>query len=203
MSKRILILFVVCVCGVGAWWQWHRVTPQAHSVVPVSAHIHTVSRSTVAAATSSVSKVSPPKSTLHTASSVEKLYQTQRFHFSLLYPDSLQVQEQISPEGTLTVGFENKDARDPRGFQVYVQPYDLTEVTPARFQADEPSGVYKDPQSVTIDGASGEAFYSVDANLGDTREVWFINKGLLYEVTTPKPLEAWFRDILGTWQFVE
>lgn len=43
---------------------------------------------------------------------------------------------------------------------------------------------------------------SKDAVLGDTREVWFIRNGYLYEVTTLKPLEGWLQDIVQTWKFI-
>jgi hypothetical protein len=37
--------------------------------------------------------------------------------------------------------------------------------------------------------------------MGDTREVWFIKGGFLYEVTTYKQLDTWLAQILQTWQF--
>ncbi len=113
------------------------------------------------------------------------------------------MQEHVDAEGVLTVAFQGTDVSDLKGFQVYVQPYTLKEVTADRFQKDEPSGVRKNIQAVTIDGTTGVAFDGADATLGETDEVWFIHKGLLYEATSPKSLEAWFQNILQTWQFVE
>jgi hypothetical protein len=37
--------------------------------------------------------------------------------------------------------------------------------------------------------------------MGDTREVWFIHGGFLYEVTTYKQLDSWLAPIMQTWQF--
>ena len=34
--------------------------------------------------------------------------------------------------------------------------------------------------------------------MGDTREIWFINAGLLYEATTYKQLATWLTPILQT-----
>ena len=192
------IAFVVAVIGVGAFFLVHH-TRSDQSVFPVRA-IDVVSTSTVQTQTATSTHMAVPARTVPPG---EKEYRIQRFHFSLLYPDTLQVQEHINDDGTLTVVFENADTTNPQGFQVFVQPYNLKEITPERFKKDEPSGVRLDAQPVTLDGATGVAFYSKDVSLGDTREVWFIHKGLLYEVDTPKALEAWFRDILGTWQFVE
>ncbi len=131
---------------------------------------------------------------------VFKEYHSARFHFSIFYPEELEVKK--SPVGqTLTVTFDTTH-EDAKGFEIFVQAYNLPKITNKRFLKDAPSGVQKNPQAVTISCVSGEAFYSTDANLGDTHEVWFLNKGLLYEASTPKPLEAWFREILQTWQFI-
>lgn len=45
-------------------------------------------------------------------------------------------------------------------------------------------------------------FFSKNIALGDTREVWFIKNGYLYEVTTLKSLDAWLTQILQTWKFL-
>ena len=37
---------------------------------------------------------------------------------------------------------------------------------------------------------------------GDTREVWFIHGGYLYEVTTYKELDIWLAGIMRTWKFI-
>jgi hypothetical protein len=38
--------------------------------------------------------------------------------------------------------------------------------------------------------------------LGDTREIWFIRGGFLYEVATYKDQEAWLSEIMSTWKFL-
>ena len=43
--------------------------------------------------------------------------------------------------------------------------------------------------------------YGSNSVMGDTREIWFIHAGLLYEVTTYKQLDSWLVPILQTWQF--
>jgi hypothetical protein len=45
-------------------------------------------------------------------------------------------------------------------------------------------------------------FYGNNAIMGDTREVWFIHSGLLYEVTTYKQLDSWLGQIMQTWTFI-
>ena len=69
-------------------------------------------------------------------------------------------------------------------------PYNNSQITDAQFKLDEPSGVKIDPTDVTVDGASGIEFLSSAPRLNDTREVWFIHGGFLYEVPTYKELDA-------------
>ena len=37
---------------------------------------------------------------------------------------------------------------------------------------------------------------------GASREVWFVHKGFLYEVTTYKALDSWLASIMLTWKFI-
>ncbi len=81
-------------------------------------------------------------------------------------------------------------------------PYAGKQIDTARLKLDEPSGVYLQPTDVIIDGTSATTFFSTNAIMGDTREVWFIKNGFLYEVTTYKELDTWLADILRTWKFI-
>jgi hypothetical protein len=130
----------------------------------------------------------------------EKEYRSDAYHFSLLYPENLSVHEYPESGGAITVTFEDVDAL--QGFQVYIAPFAEQHVTEERFAADEPSGVRQDPKDITVDGAVGAAFYSWNDTVGDTSEVWFIHGGYLYEATSIKPLDAWFREIMSTWKFI-
>jgi hypothetical protein len=112
----------------------------------------------------------------------------------------LQVQEYKEAGGGLTVTFQ--DIVADQEFQVYVSPCSDSEITDARFKLDEPSGVKIDPTNVVIDGAQGIEFFSNAPRMNDTREVWFIRGGLLYEVTTYKELDAWLKPIMQSWQFI-
>jgi hypothetical protein len=127
-------------------------------------------------------------------------YSNPQFHFSLSYPRNLQVREYKEAGGGLTVTFQ--DVVADQEFQVYVTPYSDTQITDAQFKLDEPSGVKTDPTDVVVDGARGIEFFSNAPRLNDTREVWFIHGGFLYEVTTYKELDAWLQPILHSWQFI-
>ena len=127
-------------------------------------------------------------------------YKSWIFKFSLLYPDDLRVREYSEGRGT-TIAFQSE--KTGRGFQIFVVPYLEDHITQERFKSDVPSGVIQDQQEILIDGARATMFYSQNAVMGDTREVWFIKNGFLYEVTTYRDLDLWLSNIMQSWQFLE
>jgi hypothetical protein len=143
-----------------------------------------------------------PKSTGRAVPAGQLEYYTQKFGFSLLYPDTLKVQEFAEEGGGQTTTFQYDDGKTVVGFQIYVAPFSGTQITEERFKQDEPSGVRTGLKNITVDGATGASFYSKNDLLGDTAEVWFIHGGYLYEVTTFKEEAQWLSDILATWKFV-
>lgn len=127
-------------------------------------------------------------------------YRSERYHFELFHPKALSVQEFDEGGGAQTITFQ--DLAGGQGFQIFIVPYGESQVSQDRFKRDIPSGIRTDMTNITIDGATGAAFYSKDALLGDTREVWFIHDGHLFEVTAPKSLDHWLGEIMLTWRFV-
>lgn len=125
-------------------------------------------------------------------------YRNPRFHFRLDYPESLTAKDSIDG-GALTVVFEDAEGR---GFQIYALPYVEETISDKRFKMDNPSGVMKDPVDITIDGAPAQMFFSTNAAMGETREVWFLRAGVLYEVNTYKELDGWLSEIMRTWKFI-
>ena len=129
-----------------------------------------------------------------------KKYQNAKYGFSILYPETL-AQKEIDEGGNAsTITFQNPAAGE--GFQIFVVPFQGEQVSEERFRRDIPSGVKKNIEAVIVDGANGVAFYSTDLGLGETREVWFIKNGYLFEVTTLKILEADLLEVLRTWRFI-
>lgn len=126
-------------------------------------------------------------------------YKSTEYNFSLFYPQELTVSP-YNDNGAATITFQDPDAGE--GFQIFIVPYSESKISDARFKEDEPSEVRESLSNITVDGATGAAFYSTDASLGTTREVWFVHGGFLYEVTTLKPLDSWLAGILQTWKFM-
>lgn len=129
----------------------------------------------------------------------QRLYESDTYSFSLLYPMGLQVSETVEGAGASTIVFQ--DARSGKGFQIFVVPYKEPQVSPERFARDIPSGVIEAMRDITIDGATAASFYSQHTLLGETAEIWFVHDGFLYEVTTLAPLDDWLSEIMLTWRF--
>jgi len=127
-------------------------------------------------------------------------YYDVNYRFSLFYPRSLQTTVYNEGGGAQTVTFQSDQSAE--GFQVYVVPYSEQNVSADQFHKDEPSGVMQSPLNITIDGVSATSFYSTDATLGDTAEIWFIHNGYLFEVTTVKSLAPWLSQIMRSWEFL-
>ena len=129
-----------------------------------------------------------------------RLYRSPAFHFSLPYPQDLTVEEYKETGNALTVTFE--DDASGNAFEVYVTPYSGTQISAARFHTDEPSGIEQEPTDITIAGVRATMFFGNNPVMGDTREVWFIHGGYLYEVTTYKALDQWLAGIMRGWKFI-
>lgn len=123
-------------------------------------------------------------------------YKSILFRFALSYPKDLQVQEYSEGSAT-TIAFE--DPSSGYGFQIFIVPYLEDQISPERFAMDVPSGVMMESTGVMVNGTRATMFYSKNAVMGDTREVWFVKNGFLYEVTTYKALDHWLAKILSAW----
>ncbi len=128
-----------------------------------------------------------------------KEYRNEAFKFSLHYPKNLTFTEYKEQGDAMTIVFESEDAQ--WGFQIYITPYSGTTITKERFALDSPSGVFKEPLEVMIDGQRAVLFFGKNSIMGETREVWIIHGGYLYEVTTYSDLDAWLGSIMQTWKF--
>lgn len=129
----------------------------------------------------------------------KKFYLNRLLKFSVVYPGNLDIQE-YGQGNTSTIVFE--DVSTQEGFQVFVVPYDKEVISDERFKMDIPSGVMIDPVDVLVDGHTATMFFSQNGLLGETREVWFIKDGFLYEVTARKDLDGWLSEIIRNWKFI-
>lgn len=187
MKKNLFILIALFLCGILVAFFFRKPAEEFPSPIPL---------------VSSAATSSPPKavSAHRTPPSGFQEYWSGRAHFSIFYPNGLSVKEYNEKTGGFTVTFQEE--KGDKGFQVFATPYSEVQITPERFKMDIPSGVIKNSVHMIIDGAPAEAFFSTNAVLGDTREVWFIHDGFLYEVTSVASLDQWFAEIMKSWKFL-
>ena len=127
-----------------------------------------------------------------------------RYGFSLVLPMGLKVLRVDEGQSTETIIFEPKDGDTrleiPR-FQMFVTPYLPKAITEERLRKDIPSGNIESITSILIGNdrkIDAAMFKSTVQTLGESREVWFIKNGFLFEVTTPLAHDTWIASILNT-----
>lgn len=126
-------------------------------------------------------------------------YRNLQYGFSLFYPNDLAVSSFGEGNGASTIVFQN--TTEVRGFQIFVVPYTEAQISEERFRKDVPSGVREHPVNILVGGVPAVMFFSKNAILGDTVEVWVIKNGYLFEITAPKPLAVWLANIMQSWVF--
>ncbi|MEK7634823.1 MAG: hypothetical protein AAB446_00075 [Patescibacteria group bacterium] len=130
-------------------------------------------------------------------------YENDYYNLKLSYPNNLSVSEFAENGGGRTIVFEEVGVENGNGFQIFITPYKFEQITKERFKMDEPSGVMQEPVEIIIDGIRATMFFGKNGIMGETREVWFIKGGFLYEIMTYKDLDEWLSKIMATWKFTQ
>lgn len=192
MKKLLLGIVIATVAGAGVW-----LYVMQHNAAQTNLPL--IDLSSAATSSEQAGAIGMPTP----AGNKLMRYESPQYHFSILYPSQLgQVTDTPEPEGGHTVVFQDNSSQEGTSFQIYATPYKSTQITKERFLVDEPSGVIKDQQEVLVDGVRATLFTGYDQNIGDTKEVWFIKGGFLYEVVTYKRLDTWLAGIMQTWKFI-
>ncbi len=194
MRKLLIGLVMLTLLAAGTWYLWQGLTlPFGSAVLEVG---ETPPQSDAAKA---LEPVVFPQREVPTG---YKEYQNVPYRFSLLYIDTMSVQEFEEVGGGVTITFEDiSDPQNLKGFQLFARPHTGGEVTVEFIQArigKTPTAV----EQVSIDGAQGLAFVSIDPTFGEVREVWFVRSGYFYQAAAPRPLELLLHEALQTWDFV-
>jgi hypothetical protein len=179
MKKVVIVVVVIAAAGAAGWWFF-----SPRSVAPAAggeSHIP------------------------YTVPALTTPYQNDTYHFSLKLPDGFSAREITSADGGNTLVFEDTKGN---GIQVVVAPFDEDTgqgytLTRERILQDVPDIVITEPQPVEV-GASytGLAFTSDnEAFDGASREVWFVFRGNLYQISTYERLDPLLKAIFATWNF--
>lgn len=180
MSRNILLgIGVLLVLGVAAWFFLR----QAPAVLPAGPS--TDSHQTPF--------VVPP---------LAGTYTNAKYHFSLALPEGFTAGELPGADGADTVILQNKKGD---GIQIIIRPFgeDLHVLTRDRIHQDIPDMKISDVENVTIGPTyTGVAFISDnEAFGGSSREVWFVFRGNLYQVSTYARLDGLLKAMFATWKF--
>ncbi len=130
-------------------------------------------------------------------------YKNEKYAFSLKVPEGYTAQElQTEANGADTVIIQNNKGE---GIQILVTPYgeDLAVLTADMIQADIPDMKISNVEAVTVGPSNkGVAFLSDSAAFqGNSREVWFVFRGNLYQISTYARLDPLLKAMFATWKF--
>lgn len=135
-----------------------------------------------------------------------KVYRSEKYEFSLEHPKNYGVEVIAEKDGAETIVFQALQADKKQGFQIFITPFEETQLTRERILQDLPGAVLNDLQEAIIGGAAGQniralLFWSEDPLIGRTREIWFIHNGYLYEVTAYANMDNLLAGIMSTLAF--
>lgn len=143
------------------------------------------------------------ESSEESSSSEEQIYIHPDYGFIFRYPAGFTATE-FSDDAGSTVLVRNPNA-EKQEFQIYVSPFDEEgPITPARIQQDLPDMKIEEPMDAEV--GEGEKFHALifwsDApEFGRTREVWFSQRGDLYQITAYADADTVVAGVMETWKF--
>jgi hypothetical protein len=123
--------------------------------------------------------------------------------FSFLYPKNLKSSNIPNDSGEQVLVFQ--DAEKGQGFQIVISPFDedISVLDEARIRMDLPDLKLENPEEVLLGNSGrGTAFLSDNESFAkNSREVWFVYKGYLYQISTYAHLDPLLQSVLATWEF--
>lgn len=128
------------------------------------------------------------------------IFSNDEYGFSFHYPKGLVTKEFEPEKKSLTMVFQKPGEKI--GFQMFVTPYSGGTITGERILEDVPSGIVRDLQEENLRDDLLVATFTSEAPLtGETREIWFLHGGSLYEFTAYAGAEEILRKVLLSIEF--
>lgn len=131
-------------------------------------------------------------------------YTNSVYKFSVELPQDYQAREIYSRDSetvSRTILFEGKNGD---GIQIVITPYDdIQNLTADMIKKDIPDMKISDVQTIDVgDNHKGVAFIGDNPEFGGaSRDVWFVFKSNLYQISTYARLDSTLKLIFSTWQF--
>jgi len=133
-----------------------------------------------------------------------RTYENKELGFSLTLPEEYKVSPQEYAEEMKVVVFGKTDGSGKEDFQIFVYPYDEPgPITPERIWIDEPDMIVDQPRNILIDGVAALVFFGEDPDFGKTREVWMVQGGMLYQISSAAEFEEKLSKIMATFKFLQ
>ena len=185
MKKLLIAIIVLAVLGGLGYWAYHN----SSFLIP----------NTPAATNSAASS---------TTSELTQAYSNTAYRFSLKMPADFAESDTQDPDTNATTIVLQNQTGD--GVQIVVSPFSDDPqdgsgytLTKERILQDVPDLAISNEQPVTVGtNYTGLAFKSNnDAFGGDSREVWFVFRGNLYQISTYARLDPLLQKMFGTWSF--
>lgn len=181
---------VIGVLGIGFWVWTHPVTPVQNSPINIT-------NAFASASPSPADTIAAPASTFtHT-------YTNKKYSLSFGYPDGYSVRSTPNADGGGdTILIQNDTTK--KGVQILITPYDDADanITEKKIETDIPDMKVSDPQPVPVGRNQGLAFISDNGAFdGNSREVWFVFKGNLYQISTYASYDDFVKTLFSTWKF--
>jgi len=186
--KIIIICFLLVGAGLFFWWfaKNHKTTDNVSNV------------STSTPLTKNTEEVSEKSD----YALVEK-YTNGTFHFSFNYPKVFKITEKNDAGGQTII--VTNPSNSSHGFQVAITPFSdpVNTLTKETIETDIPDLFITDVLKISIDSvAKGLMFESDNPDFdSSSREVWFIYKGNLYQMSTYLKNDILVRKVMETWEF--
>lgn len=134
------------------------------------------------------------------AAPTTQTYADTDYSFSFSYPHEYQARSFSDLEDTKTILVENHQTK--QGVQVFVSAFDedIT-LTPERIKKEMPDLVVLEPKNLLVGGVTGISFRSTNALSTESRELWFVYAGNLYQISAPIANKDLFDAIITKWQW--
>jgi len=133
-------------------------------------------------------------------SSVTEIYQNTHF-FSFQHASTTHIAESSTEKGDLVM------VNAAQGiFQIYITAYDEDPPTLSveRIIKDIPELQIKDSKLITVTtGLEGLSFISENESGKETREIWFVNRGFLYQISALIESELFLEETIKTWKVID
>ena len=130
---------------------------------------------------------------------VQPQYKNDQFGFLFNHPEGFNISDFDDGGGKIILV---KKAASDNGFQIYITPFDEPgPITKERILKDIPDMAISNEKEISVGGERALSFTSQDDLGGETREIWMVHGGFLYQVKGYKNFEEKMIEVLKTWKF--